>query len=454
MAEVGMQTRLDPSIFKSYDIRGIYPSELDESAAELIGRAFVEFLRCSTVAVGRDMRASSEPLFQAFAGGVTAAGADVVDLGLTSTDELYFAVGNFGYPAGAMITASHNPKEYNGFKLCREKAIALSAETGVYAIRDIAASGKFSTPARTGSVRPRDVLDDFAQHCLSFIDRGKIRPLKVAIDCGNGMGGLIVPAIFKHLPVEVIPLYFELDGAFPNHPASPIEAENMADVQRAVREHGADLGAAFDGDADRVFITDERGELVGGDMVTALVAKMLLRKHPNATILYNLICSRSVPEIINARGGRPIRTRVGHSIIKAVMREKDAIFGGEHSGHFYFRDHYFADSGLIALLVVLELRSQEGKTISELLRPINTRVRSGEINSRVDDIPAKLAQLETHYNDADEVDHLDGVTIQYRDWWCNVRPSNTEPLLRLNVEADTPELLARKTAELLALIKA
>jgi phosphomannomutase len=267
------------------------------------------------------------------------------------------------------------------------------------------------------------------------------------------MGGLIVPAIFKNLPVEVIPLYFDLDGTFPNHPASPIEPENMLDLQAAVRQHGADLGAAFDGDADRVFITDERGTLVGGDMVTALVAEMILRKHPGSTILYNLICSRSVPEIITARGGRPIRTRVGHSIIKAVMREQDAIFGGEHSGHFYFRDHYFADSGLIALLVVLELISREGKAVSELLRPIDTRSRSGEINSRVDDIPAKLAQLEAQYRDA-EIDHLDGVTIEYADWWCNVRPSNTEPLLRLNVEADTPELLAKKTAELLAIIRA
>jgi len=254
--------------------------------------------------------------------------------------------------------------------------------------------------------------------------------------------------------VQIVPLYFDLDGTFPNHPASPIEPENMRDVQAAVRKHKADLGAAFDGDADRVFITDEYGELVGGDMVTALVAEMLLRKHPGAAILYNLICSRSVPEIISAHGGRPVRTRVGHSIIKAVMREQDAIFGGEHSGHFYFRDHYFADSGLIALLVVLELLSREGKTVSELLKPIDTRVRSGEINSRVDDIPAKLAQLEERYADADEIDHLDGVTIQYAEWWCNVRPSNTEPLLRLNVEADTPELLERKTAELLALIGA
>jgi phosphomannomutase len=298
----------------------------------------------------------------------------------------------------------------------------------------------------------RDVLPDFAEHCLSFVDRDAIKPLKLVVDCGNGMGGLIVPAIFKHLPVQIVPLYFDLDGTFPNHPASPIEPENMRDVQAAVRKHNADLGAAFDGDADRVFITDEHGELVGGDMVTALVAEMLLRKHAGAAILYNLICSRSVPEIISAHGGRPIRTRVGHSIIKAVMREQNAIFGGEHSGHFYFRDHYFADSGLIALLVVLELLSREGKTVSELLKPIDTRFRSGEINSRVDDIPAKLAQLEERYADAEEIDHLDGVTIQYAEWWCNVRPSNTEPLLRLNVEADTPELLERKTAELLALI--
>lgn len=448
-----MQTKVDSGIFKSYDIRGVYPSELNEQAAELIGRAFVQFLNCKTVAVGRDMRASSEPLFAAFARGVTAAGADVIDLGQTSTDELYFAVGKFGYPAGAMITASHNPKQYNGLKLCRESAIALSAETGVFAIRDLVSAGRFTDAPQPGRITKRDVLPEFAEHCLSFIDRNAVKPLKIVIDCGNGMGGLIVPAIFKSLPVEVVPLYFDLDGTFPNHPASPIEPENMVDVQAAVRQHGADLGAAFDGDADRVFITDEHGALVGGDMVTALVSQMILRKHPGSTILYNLICSRSVLEIIRARGGRPIRTKVGHSIIKAVMREQDAIFGGEHSGHFYFRDHYFADSGLIALLVVLELISREGKPVSELLRPIDTRARSGEINSRVDDIPAKLAQLEARYRDA-EIDHLDGITIQYPDWWCNVRPSNTEPLLRLNVEADTPELLAKKTAELLAIIRA
>ncbi|HXM18790.1 MAG TPA: hypothetical protein VN934_08230 [Candidatus Tumulicola sp.] len=441
------------SIFKSYDIRGIYPTELDDETAERIGRAFVQHLGAPAVAVGRDMRPSSRPLFEAFARGATAQGADVIDLGLTSTDELYFSVGKFAYPGGAMITASHNPKDYNGFKLCREQAIALSGDTGVFAIRDLAARGGFSTPRTTGRIIARNPLPEFVQHCLSFIDVTSLRPLTIAIDAGNGMAGLIVPAIFRHLPCKVIPLYFELDGSFPNHPASPIEAENMADVQRAVREHKADLGVAFDGDADRMFITDERGELVGGDMVTALVAKMLLRKHPGAKILYNLISSRSVPEVIKGEGGIPVRTRVGHSHIKAIMREENAVFGGEHSGHFYFRDNYYADSGLIALLVVLELVSREGKPVSELLRPLDTRFRSGEINTHVDDIPAKLALLESHYSSASEIDHLDGVTVNYPTWWYNVRPSNTEPLLRLNVEADTREELEAKREEVLALIR-
>jgi len=448
-----VQTRVDLSIFKSYDIRGIYPTELNEDVAERIGRAFVEELAADAIAVGRDMRTSSQPLFDAFARGVNARGADVVDLGLTSTDELYFSVGHYGYPGGAMITASHNPKDYNGFKLCREQAIALSGDTGVFAIRDRVARGRSGGDGKRGRIIARDPLPDFVDHCLSFIDVAEIKPLTVVIDAGNGMAGLIVLAIFSRLPIKLIPLYFDLDGEFPNHPASPIEPENMVDLQRAVREHGADLGAAFDGDADRVFITDERGELVGGDMVTALVAEMLLRRHPGSTILYNLICSRSVPEVIAASGGMPVRTRVGHSHIKAIMRERNAVFGGEHSGHFYFRDHYFADSGLIALLVVLDLLSREGKKVSELLRPIDRRVRSGEINSRVADIPGKLAQLEERYADAREVDHLDGVTIQYDTWWCNVRPSNTEPLLRLNLEADTPELLAQRRDELLRLIR-
>ncbi|HEV2037383.1 MAG TPA: hypothetical protein VGQ96_02160, partial [Candidatus Eremiobacteraceae bacterium] len=339
------------------------------------------------------------------------------------------------------------------FKLCREQAIALSADTGVFAIRDLVAHGEFASGRAPGRITQRDVLPDFVEHCLSFIDVRNVKPLRVVVDAGNGMGGLIVPAVFKRLPLEVIPLYFDLDGSFPNHPASPIEPENMVDLQTAVRQHKADLGAAFDGDADRVFITDEHGELVGGDMVTALVAKMLLRKHPGSKILYNLICSRGVPELIASSGGHGVRTRVGHSIIKTIMREEDAIFGGEHSGHFYFRDHYFADSGLIALLVVLELISREGKRVSDLLRPLDRRFRSGEINSRVHDIAAKLSKLEGRYASAREIDHLDGVTIQYDDWWFNVRPSNTEPLLRLNVEADSADLLAQKRDEVLALIR-
>ena len=465
-----MQAQLDLGVFKSYDIRGIYPTQLDDRTAELIGRGFVEYLKADTVAVGRDMRVSSQPLFEAFARGIAGQGADVIDLGLTSTDQLYFAVGKFGYPAGAMITASHNPKEYNGFKLCREAAIPLSSETGVFAIRDLVARyvgeegrpgaqplrAAGASPAATspgGRVMKRDVLPEFIEHCLSFIDPKAIKPLKIVVDAGNGMAGMIVAALFKRLPIAMIPLYFELDGTFPNHPASPIEPENMVDLQRAVREHQANLGAAFDGDADRVFITDERGELVGGDMVTALVAKMLLRHHPGATILYNLICSRSVPESIVAEGGKPVRTRVGHSYIKKIMREQNAIFGGEHSGHFYFRDNYYADSGLIALLFVLELVSTTGQPLSELLRPVNTRFRSGEINSQVADMTAKLRELEAHYRDAETIDHLDGTTISYRAWWANVRPSNTEPLLRLNVEADTPELLSQKRDELLNLIR-
>ncbi|MBV8170592.1 MAG: phosphomannomutase/phosphoglucomutase [Candidatus Eremiobacteraeota bacterium] len=443
---------LNLDIFKSYDIRGIYPSELNEDVARRIGRAFADYLRVPAVAIGRDMRLSSEPLFRALADGITMQGTDVVDLGLTTTDELYFAVGHFKYQGGIMITASHNPKQYNGFKLCRADAVPLASDTGVFAIRDLVQADRFVPSATRGQITAKDPLPAFAEHCLSFVDVNSIKPLKIAIDAGNGMAGLVVPAIFKHLPVTLIPLYFELDGTFPNHPASPIEPENMADLQAAVVKHGADLGAAFDGDADRVFITDEHGALVGGDMVTALVARNLLRGKPGATILYNLICSRSVPEIIERSGGVPVRTRVGHSYIKAIMRERNAIFGGEHSGHFYFRDNYYADSGLIALLVVLEVISRENKPVSQLLRPLDTRVRSGEINSHVADAPAKLAALEQRYGDA-QLDHLDGLTIQYPTWWANVRPSNTEPLLRLNVEADDPATLAAKRDALLAIIR-
>ncbi len=455
-----MAARVDPTIFKSYDVRGVYPSELSDEIAYGIGRCFVPLLRDgpsaagrTTIAVGRDMRPSGQRLGDAVARGAAEAGADVVDIGLVSTDALYFAVGKLDLQGGVMITASHNPAQYNGMKFTRSQAEAISLDTGLAAIRDELLAEEIPPRAtRRGNVSTRNVLDDFAQHCLSFIDRSKIKPLRIAIDAGNGMAGETVPHVFKELPCDVVPLYFELDGSFPNHPASPIEPANMVDLQAAVRQHGCDLGVAFDGDADRMFVVDERGRIVDGSTVTALVAINTLKKHPGAKILYNLICSRSVPELIERAGGIPVRSKVGHSIIKAVMREQDVVFGGEHSGHFYFRDNWYADSGMIALLSCLELFSEAAAPVSEVIAPIDTRFRSGEINTRVGDVAAKLDEIERHYAGA-EIDHLDGITVSYADWWMNVRPSNTEPLLRLNVEGDTPELMARHRDEALALIR-
>jgi phosphomannomutase len=445
---------INPKIFGAYDVRGIYPETLDEDAAYRIGRAFVQYLGASAVAVGRDMRVSSPALAGAVIRGITDQGADAIDLGMTTTDELYFAVGKFGYPAGVMVTASHNPKQYNGLKMCREEAIAISSETGGNAIRDLALAGNPPEPARKGQVIQRDVTDDYVRHVLSFIDVAKVRPLKIAVDAGNGMAGMIVPKVFEQLPCELIPLYFELDGTFPNHPASPIEPENTAALRALVPEQHCDMGVAFDGDADRMFLVDEQGKLLGGDMVTALVAQSLLRKHPGATILYNLISSRSVPELIERDGGRAVRTRVGHSFIKAQMRQENAIFGGEHSGHFYFRDNWYADSGLIAFLVVLELISESGKTVSDLVRAVDHRFRSGEINTEVADQEGRMRAIEAHYvAEGGQVDFLDGITVSFPTWWFNVRPSNTEPLLRLNLEADTADEMAKRRDEVLQLIR-
>ncbi len=449
-----VQTQFDSSIFKSYDVRGIYPTQLTDAVAHEVGRSFAALISGKTIAVGRDMRPSGKRLFDAFAAGANEAGADVVDIGMVSTDALYFAVGKYGYGGGVMITASHNPANYNGMKFTRESAIALSLDTGLSTIRDQIASGTLPpVVSQAGSITSRDILDDFAAHCLSFIDVNKIKPFKIAIDAGNGMAGETVPHVFKHLPCEVIPLYFELDGNFPNHPASPIEPENMRDLQAAVLQYHCDLGVAFDGDADRMFIVDEKADLIGGDMVTALVGLNSLKHYPGATILYNLICSRSVPEVISKAGGVPLRSQVGHSLIKATMREHNVVFGGEHSGHFYFRDNWFADSGMIALMQCLELFGEANKPVSQIVAPIDTRFRSGEINSTVRDIPGKLQELEDRYRDA-QIDHLDGVTIQYPHWWMNVRPSNTEPLLRLNVEGDSKELMEEHRDEALALIRA
>ena len=448
------ETAINRNIFKAYDVRGVYPDEINEDVVYRIGRAFVEYLHPTTVAVGRDMRISSPALAAALIRGLSEQGADVVDLGLTTTDELYFAVGKFNYPAGIMVSASHNPKQYNGLKWCRENAIAISSETGGDEIRDLALAGNFPASARQGEVAQRDVTDDYVRHVLSFIDVAKIRPLKIAVDAGNGMAGMIVPKVFAHLPCELVPLYFELDGTFPNHPASPIEPENTEHLRALVPEQHCAMGVAFDGDADRMFLVDETGRLLGGDMVTALVAQSLLRKHPGATILYNLINSRSVPELIEREGGRAVRTRVGHSFIKAQMREENAIFGGEHSGHFYFRDNWYADSGLIAFLVVLELISESGKTVSELVAEVDHRVRSGEINSEVADQGGRMRAIAEHYTaEGGQVDTLDGITVSFPTWWFNVRPSNTEPLLRLNLEADTAAEMAKRRDEVLHLIR-
>ncbi len=449
---------LDPKVgelFKAYDIRGLVPQEMDASLAYRIGRALVTFLNVDTVVVGRDMRVSGPELQAELMRGITEQGANVVDIGLVSTDTLYFAVGKYEYPAGVMITASHNPAGYNGFKICREEAKALSLDTGIGDIRDLAVSGAFGEPrGPVGTITERDVTAAYAEHALSMIDLSLIKPLKIAVDAGNGMAGKLAPAVFERLPLEIVPLYFELDGTFPNHEANPIEPENIRDLQRAVVEHGCDLGVAFDGDADRMFLVDENGTFIGGDMTLAMVATQMLKKHPGSAIVYNLICSRTVPEVISENGGRPIRSRVGHSFIKPLMREEDAVFGGEHSGHFYFRDNWYADSGLIAMLTVVELVSELGEPLSEILAPIDSRVRSGEINTEVSDPKIVMARIEEFYTEEGAtIDHLDGLTVEFDSWWFNLRGSNTQPLLRLNVEADDSPILEAKTAEVLAMVR-
>ncbi len=449
-----MRTEIDTSIFKSYDIRGIVPAQLNEDIAYAIGRAFVEVLDRKNICIGRDMRPSGEAFMAALSRGATDAGADVTQVGLISTDAIYFAVGHYGFDGGIMITASHNPAQYNGFKFCREEAIAISIETGLAEIRDKAIAGDFKpAAAHKGTVKQQDILEGFADHCLSFIDDiSAIKPFTIAIDAGNGMAGETVPRVFSRLPCKIIPMYFDLDGTFPNHPASPIEPENMVDLQKAVTANKCDFGVAFDGDADRMFLVDEKAQLIGGDIVTALVGIDTIRLNPGAKILYNLICSRSVPEAIEKAGGVAVRSKVGHSFIKKTMRDEDIPFGGEHSGHFYFKRNWFADSGMIALMQCLNVFSRASGPVSSVIAPIDKRARSGEVNSQVKDIPQTLQKLQDHFKGA-KIDFLDGVTIQYDDWWMNVRPSNTEPLLRLNVEGDSQDVMERHRDEALAIIR-
>jgi phosphomannomutase len=447
-------TALD-AVFKAYDVRGTVPEQLDGRSCRAIGWAFARFTGTDRVLVARDMRASGLELSAAFAAGARSAGATVVDLGLASTDMLYFASGRLDAP-GAMFTASHNPAGYNGIKMCLAGAKPVGQDTGLAVVRDEAKealdSGADDGP-ETGGYEKRELLDEYAVHVRSFIDPAALRRLKVVADTANGMGGLVVPKAFEGLPIDLEILFGDLDGTFPNHPADPIQDENLQDLKKAVIASQADVGLAFDGDADRVFLVDEQASPVSGSLTTALVARAMLEKHPGATVLYNLICSKVVPETIEQYGGTAVRTRVGHSFIKQVMADTGAVFGGEHSGHYYFRDNYRADSGLIAALVVLEELSQAGVPLSELLAPYRKYADSGEINTEVRDPVEAVESLARHFAaEGFACDRTDGLTVDFGDWWFNVRPSNTEPLLRLNVEASSPAECDRHTTEILALV--
>jgi len=448
---------LHPGIFKAYDVRGLYPSEVNEEGARAIGAAFVAYLQAKRIAVGRDMRLSSPALAAAFIDGATAQGADVVDYGMIATDMLYFAVAADGHDGGVQITASHNPKEYNGLKMVRREAFPLSGDAGISDIRDMIAQNRLPPPAsRRGGVTTRDVLAPYVAHVMSFIDPALVRPFNVVLDAGSGMAGLVAPRLFERLPCRTTRLCFEVDGRFPNHEANPLIEENRRDIVEAVGAQQADIGIAWDGDADRCFFIDGTGAFVSGDFVTALLAEAFLLKYPGASIIYDLRASYAVRDVVATYGGTSYMNRVGHAFFKRRMRETNAIFGGEVTGHYYFRDNFYADNGFIPALLILELMSRKGQTLHELLRPLASKYFiSGEINTKLasmDLVPAKLDQLAAKYGDAQQYT-LDGLSVEYPDWHFNVRPSNTEPLLRLNLEATTPELMAARRDEVVALIR-
>ena len=438
------------AIFKAYDVRGTVPDQFTADGARAIGGAFARFVAAAgqqAIVVGHDMRPEGPEFAAAFGQGALEHGVDVLDVGLCATDMMYYASGCFDRP-GAVFTASHNPAGYNGIKMCLQGAAPIGRETGLDAIRDMAKAGPDPTGHR-GTRSTLDLLDGYVAHVRSFVDLEALRPLRVVADTANGMGGLVVPAVFDGLPFELDHLFPELDGTFPNHPADPLQPENQRDLVNRVLEVGADIGLAFDGDADRVFVVDERARPISGSLTTALVARSILASHPGATVLHNLICSRVVPQVIGEAGGVAVRTRVGHSFIKQRMAETGAIFGGEHSGHYYFRDNYRADSGLIAALVILEAVSHHRPGLADLLASLDRYASSGEINTEVDDVDVVLARVAGAYPDADH-DHLDGLTVSFDDWWFNLRPSNTEPLLRLNLEAADAEAVDRRVAEVMA----
>jgi phosphomannomutase len=441
-------------IFKAYDIRGVVPDELDERIAESVGAAFIRLTGAPSIVTVHDMRTSSQPLAGAFARGAVSQGADVIESGLGSTDMLYYASGSLGMP-GAMITASHNPAKYNGIKLCREGARPVGAETGLTQLRDAAAQGLPPYHGTPGVIVQRDLLSGYAAHLKKLVDLSAIRPLKVAVDAGNGMAGHTVPKVFEGLPLTLVPLYFELDGTFPNHEANPIEPANLRDLQRAVIDAEADIGLAFDGDADRCFVVDERGRIVSPSVLTALIAVRELAREPGAAVIHNLITSRAVPEIITEHGGTPVRTRVGHSFIKARMAETGAVFGGEHSGHFYFRDFWYADSGMLAALHVLAALGEQQAPLSEILAGYGRYVATGELNSEVQDQAAATERVRAEFASRPGIttDGLDGLTVTGDGWWFNLRPSNTEPLLRLNLEAADEDTMLRLRDEVLGIVR-
>jgi phosphomannomutase len=446
---------IDASIFKAYDIRGIYPGQIDRELARRVGRAFIDYLGAKRIAVGRDARASSPEISAGFIEGARSQGAEVVDVGTVGTDVLYYAVASADLEGGAIITASHNPKEWNGIKMVRRGALALSGDAGIKEIKEALVAGRFAdAPAIEGPpVRSKDIIADYARHCLSFVDVSKVKPILAVLDTGNGMGAVGAEAIFKSLPVRTIKLYFELDGTFPNHPPDPLEEANRREIMARVKAERADIGIAWDGDADRCFFIDDTGAFVPGDFVTALLGEAFCKKEPGARIVYDVRASRAVRDRVEAAGGKALVNRVGHAFFKKRMREEGGVFGGEVSGHFYFRENWFADNGMIPALLVLEMLGREGRRLSEILAPLRERYHiSGEINSKVDDTAAALQRIEARYKDA-RIEKLDGISVDYDDWHFNVRPSNTEPLLRLNLEAYSQEEMERRRDEVLSIIR-
>ena len=442
-----MKVQVNPSIFRDYDIRGIYPAEVNERSYYIIARALAQYLKVSEIAVGRDCRTSSNKLHEAFVNGLVDSGVNVVDLGLISTEIHNFASGKYRFDANVIISASHNPPEYNGLKILTSGVVAIHGDRGLPQIRKLALAQKFSKVKAKGKIRKLSILNDWIDHALTFVNAKKLKMLKVVVDVGNGMGGMSWSEIAKKLPIDIIPLYFEPDGRFPNHLPDPLNHNNLRDLISKIKEEKADLGFAIDGDADRLFVLDEEGCAISGTITSAIISDYLLQKFGPSTILYNAVCGKIVPNVISKSGGTPIRVRVGHSFIKEAMKKNKALFAGEHSGHFYFKENYYADSSLIAGLILIQLLSENNKPFSQIVAEFDKYFSSGEINFKTEDVSKVLKESEEHFSGAISIDHLDGLSVWYNDWWFNMRASKTEPLLRLNLEADTKVLLRDKIKE-------